>query len=125
MDNLTKKILINAFICLFFTSCSSFVKKEEGELLKQYEIPAYIMQQDVRIGQYVMPKNAKVNLFILSGDWIKVYAYRYEDDILQQKRMLLLYLFQDDFPKEKFDIDVFQEKLYEVVKPVTENTKGR
>jgi type II secretion system-associated lipoprotein len=122
---LVKKFFIIKFICLFFISCSSFVKDEENKILKQFEVPVYILQKDVTIRQHVIPKNAKVKLFILSGDWIKVYGYRYEDDILQQKRMLLLYLFQDDFPNEKFDVDFFQEKLYEVVKPVTENTKGR
>ena len=123
--NLMKKIFIIELICLFFMSCSSFVKKEDGEVLKQFEASAYTMQKDVQIRQDVMSKNDKVKLQILSGDWIKVYAYRYEDDILQQKRMLLLYLFSDDFPNEKFNVDFFREKLYEVVKPVAENTKGR
>ena len=123
-----KKNLIITFICLFIASCSSFVKKEEQELLKQYEASAYTMQKDVTIGQNVLPRNTKVRLLILSGDWIKVYALRYDDDILQQRRMLLLYLFQDDFPNGKFDVDVFQEKLYEVARPFKEedarNTRG-
>jgi len=114
------KILIIQIICLFFVSCSSFVKKDEHELLKQYEATAYTMLKDVQIAQHVLPKNAKVRLYILSGDWIKVYGYRYDEDILHQRRILLLYLFKDDFPKEKFDINFFQEKLYEVVKPLTQ-----
>ena len=120
-----KKFFIIKFICLFFISCSSFVKKEDNEVLKQFEEPAYIMQKDVVIGQHVLSKNTKVRLLIISGDWIKVYAFRYDEDVLKQRRMLLLYLFKDDFPNEKFDVDVFKEKLYEVVRPVSENIRGR
>jgi len=101
------------------------VKKENQKLLKQFETPAYIMQKEVIIGQHVLPRNTKVRILVLSGDWIKVYAFRYDEDMLRQRRMLILYLFSDDFPNEKFDMDVFQEKLYEVAIPVTENTKGR
>jgi len=120
-----KKFIIIKLICLFFISCSSFVKKGDQEVLKQYENSAYIMLTEVTIGQHVLPKNTKVRLLILSGDWIKVYAFRYDEDILQQRRMLILYLFSDDFPNEKFDVNFFEGKLHEVVRPVTENIRGR
>jgi len=39
-------------------------------------------------------------------------------DIVKGEWILILYLFPDDFEKEKFNRRVFEDRLYQVAKPV-------
>lgn len=125
-DGIMKKInlvLLSSFMLCFSLSCSTFVKDKEAEKLQSYERTGdqfidYILLQDVKTGDYLIKKGDRVRILITAGgNWIKVYVYRADEDLLLSIRVLALYLFEDDFPDEKYDPVFFQEKLHEVVKP--------
>ncbi|MEJ5363324.1 MAG: hypothetical protein WHV26_14795, partial [Spirochaetota bacterium] len=64
-------------------------------------------------------KGERVRIKITAtDDYIKVYAMPAKVDIVKGEWILMLYLFPDDFEKEKFDIKLFEDRLYQVVKPV-------
>jgi len=108
-----KKLLA---LCLLVLSCSSFVTKKDDAVLSELEQYTYVMLKDVNTEQKNLAKKQTVKIIIARGDdSIKVYAYEASVDILRSERVLILYMFADDFPKEKFDIDVFSRNLNEFV----------
>jgi len=122
-----KKIIPLLFLSalfLFAVSCSTFVKENEAEKLVKYEKSGdqfidYTLLQDVKTGDHLIKKGEKVRILItVGGDWIKVYVYRADEELLLSRRNLALYLFEDDFPDKKYDPDFLREKIYEVVKPL-------
>lgn len=126
-DGTMKKIniaLIAVFILILLSSCSTFVKDKEADKLRSLERTGdqfidYRLIRDVEAGNDSIKKGEKVRIVInVSGDWIKVYVYRAEEELLLSRRVLALYLFEDDFPDETYNPGFFREKLYEVVKPL-------
>ena len=122
-----KKINIAFFAIFMFIllpSCSTFVKDNEADKLQLYERAGerfidYRLLRDVEAGNQSIKKGEKVRIVINAGDdWIKVYVYRAEEDLLLSRRVLALYLFEDDFPDEKYNPGFFREKLHEVLKPL-------
>lgn len=116
-------ILIASCALCFALSCSSFVKDREAEKLQSYERTGdqfidYSLLQDVKSGDYLIKKGDKVRILItVGGNWIKVYVYRGDEDLLLSKRVLALFIFEDDFPDEKYNPLFFKEKLHEVIIP--------
>ena len=113
------KYKLAALMTLFsiMTACSSFVKDESMPELKKYEKATYILQKTVRDNGPVLTKNQKVKIVVMTGDsWVKVYGYPAGDDKLKTGRSLLLYLFDDDFVNDEFNIKVFEQELFKVVK---------
>jgi len=111
-------ILVISSIMLSLTSCSSYITKEEKLSLKNYE-GQYILLQDAVRNDIKIPKGEQVRLKITAtDDYIKVYAMPAKLDIVKGEWILILYLFPDDFEKEKFNIKVFEDRLYQVAKPV-------
>lgn len=117
----TKKpvfIILIASIIVSLTNCSSYITKEEILNLKNYE-GEYILLQDAVRNDIKIPKGEKVRVKITAtDDYIKVYAMTAKIDIVKGEWILILYLFPDDFEKEKFDTNIFENRLYQVVKPV-------
>jgi len=107
-------------LCLglvFTIACSSFVKDETLPELNKYENNIYVTGENIEIGDLSLKKNTPVRIIIVPGDeWIKVYAYPAKKDVLKAKRTLVLYLFQDQFPDELFDVAWFEKKLYSRLK---------
>ncbi len=100
----------------FISSCATFIKDEELPLLKAYEETIYILKKDVRRNDYILKKGQKVKIFIRIGDEsIKVYCYPSEEDFLKSERILILYIFNEDFENEVFDIAFFEENLNNVI----------
>jgi type II secretion system-associated lipoprotein len=126
-DGTMKKIniaLIAVFVLILLSSCSTFVKDKEADKLRSFEraddqFIDYRLLKDVETGNLSIKKGEKVRIVIsVGGDWIKVYVYRAEEELLVSRRVLALYLFEDDFPDEKYNPAFFREKLHEVVKPL-------
>lgn len=119
-----KPLLLASFIFCFALSCSTLIKDKEAEKLHSYERVGdqfidYILLQDAKTGDYLIKKGERVRILITAGgSWIKVYVYKADEDLLLSTRVLALYLFEDDFPDEKYDPVFFKEKLHEVVKPL-------
>ena len=101
-------------MCLLVLSCSSFATKEDDAKLNALEQHTYVMLKDVNVEQKSLAKKQAVKIMIARrDDSVKVYAYAVSVDILKSERVLILYMFADDFPGEKFDFDVFSSKLDE------------
>jgi len=111
-------IIVISSIILSLTSCSSYITKEEILSLKNYE-GQYILLQDAVRNDIKIPKGEQVRVKITAtDDYIKVYAMPAKLDIVKGEWILVLYMFPDDFEKEKFNIKVFEDRLYQVAKPV-------
>ncbi|MBP8177850.1 MAG: hypothetical protein KAY16_00745 [Spirochaetes bacterium] len=116
-----KCVFILFFLFVLFTSfiqCSSFMSKDAQTDLKKYE-GEYIILTDASRDEYTIPKGERVRIKIIAtDDYIKIYAMSAKSDFVKGEWILILYLFPDDFEKEKFNQKVFEDKLYQVLKPV-------
>jgi len=121
-----KKAIFVFLVFLFGASCSSFVKETEQPGLRELENAVYILHEDVEMGGISLKKNQEIRLVVNGGDdWIKVYGYPANEDKLRAPRVLIVYLFPEDFKDELFDMDVFREKLAAVVSLKTEEAAGK
>lgn len=101
---------------LLSTACDVFIEKNYVDFLKQKEKGVYLMKKDVEADGKFLKKGAAVRLLVVtSKDWIKVYAYPEKIDPLKAERLLVLYLFADDFEKKKFTPDFFTARLQTVL----------
>ncbi len=101
---------------VFLFSCGSFIKKTDIPQLKEYEKKEYTLKQDVSQAEVALKKGQRVRLHVITGDdMVKVYCFAADLDILKADRVLILYLFEDDFPKKELDLKFFEEKLFAIV----------
>ncbi|HPS56934.1 MAG TPA: hypothetical protein PK514_02410 [Spirochaetota bacterium] len=118
-----KKILLFFAVTqgLIITACSTFIPDEDADKLKMYEsvngsYQEYILLEDVDRNDLVLEKGERVKIIIVTGDeWVKVYAYRANDDLLKSVRFLILQMFTDDFPDNKFNREKFDLELGKIV----------
>ncbi len=113
--NISSIILIGS---LLMTGCSTFIPDADSERISiKYQAGEYVLVQDVIRNEIIFPKNSVVKLIVLTGDdWIKIYAYNAVEELLASNRFLLLYLFDVDFPDEKFSQEFLDAELLKVVK---------
>lgn len=99
-----------------FVACDVFLKRADLDVLKQKEEKVYTLRKDIEIDGRKLRKGEDVRIIFSSGgDWIKVHAYLARADRLKADRVLILYLFDDDFRGKKFDAQFFYERLNEVI----------
>lgn len=98
-------------------SCSSFIPDDEFERLRLYEAENetfndYILLQDITVNEVTLTKGTRVRIVLATGDdWVKVYAYRAEEDLLKSSRTLVLLMFDDEFTDKKFSREKFDQEL--------------
>ncbi len=115
-----KKFLLLIITAMAAVSCKTFIPENDVPLLTEFEKQDYVLLQDVSSGKSSLKKNTFVKILTVSGDsWVKVYAYDRNQTRLESERVLVLYLFSDDFKEEEFNVDYFRDRLYRVLKPVT------
>ncbi|MCU0822800.1 MAG: type II secretion system-associated lipoprotein [Spirochaetes bacterium] len=103
---------------LLITSCGKFIRDEEAGLLKSYETREYKLKKDISREEIQLKKGDIVKLIVkTSDDSIKVYCYSAREEFLKVERIVILFMFQDDFKDELLDIGVFEAKLFETVEP--------
>ena len=104
---------------LLISACSSFIKDDDANRITlQYQEGEYILLDDLTRNNVTLPKNSAVKLLVeTSSDWIKVYAYDSKEELLKSTRLLLLYLFDVDFPDEKFNQEYFDSEINKLVRP--------
>ena len=109
-----KKWAVAALV--FLCSCSSFIKDEHIAGLKGYESARYVMKQNAGREDAPLRKGEVVSLIVMTGgDFIKVYAYPVAVDFLKAERVLILFLFDEDFKDKAFDKQDFEERLFQLV----------
>ncbi len=112
-----KYFLIIAFTAI--TACSSLVKEKEINALNDYQNFLYKTKQEITASNKTLAKGNKIKIIIkVSSDWVKVYGYNANTDILKSERILILYLFKEDFPKGQFSKKYFNTQLNKLLKPL-------
>jgi type II secretion system-associated lipoprotein len=110
-----KRILAVLCIALFAVSCDTFLPKDEAaQLVTELEAAEYVLVQDIIAGDRTLAKGTRTKIKVRTHkDWIKVYGYPATENELHARMVLVLYLFKDDFEKEKFNREFFLNKLNE------------
>ncbi len=109
-----KRLLIPVMAVLFVcVSCDSFFIEKGGvEALKAYENKVYVLKKDIDVGGKKLKKGEDIRIVVSAGKgWVKVHAFPARENELKADRVLVLYLFDDDFQNNKFNIDFFNEQL--------------
>ena len=97
---MNRYLLVLLFSMIFLSSCVTLVKDEEIAVIKKYEERTYILKKNLmdNMGNS-LNKGTRVKIISkTTNDYIKFYAYSADEPLLESKRFLLLYLFQEDFP---------------------------
>ena len=116
MKTIILKISVVLFLA-FITGCATMIDKVHKTKIDEYEKKIYTLLNEEAVVGDPFKKGTKVKLIVVSGsDWVKVYAYDSSEDVLNAKRSLILYLFKEDFPTQKFELNVLEKKLGEKVK---------
>lgn len=97
-------------------ACDIFVNKADIDLLKEKEKKIYFLKKDIDIEGKKLKKGEPVRIVIVTAkEWIKVLAYPAKANDLKADRLLILYLFDDDFQQKQFKMNAFEEQLNAVV----------
>ena len=104
---------------IVLTACSTFIPDEENDKLKLInQSGEYVLVDKIERNGVVLEKDTTVKLILLTSDeWIKVYAYKSDEGLLVSSRVLILYMFDSDFPEKKFDRVLFNKELEKIVIP--------
>lgn len=120
LNSFVMPLLLALIMILFLSNCNSpMVKRDQIEYLNKKYSGQYITMKTVDIGNNdVLPKGSRVKLYFKStSEAIIAYAYRAN----QPREMVIgkniLFLFETDFPKEEFQMDLFEKRLNEIIKP--------
>jgi len=118
-ENMYKKIkLLSVVLPLLLAGagCSSFVSEADiDRLTLKYQTGTYLLLQDITRNGVTIPKGTEVKLTFVAGDeWIKIYAYDKNEQLLTSKRQLLIYMFEDEFPDEEFKPELVDKELAKV-----------
>ena len=89
--------------------------EQENDILSRQHVTA-VMKKKIELDENKLDAGQRVKLyFILNENSIRVYAYPAEVEFLKSERLLILYLFEDDFKDGRYDKDYFYGKLNDVV----------
>ena len=104
---------------LSVAACSSFIKDADVERVTlKYQEGEYVLLEDLKRNDLTLSKNTPVKLLVeTSSDWIKIYAYDSKEELLKSTRLILLYLFDSDFPDERFNQEHLDFELRKLVIP--------
>ncbi|HOA08381.1 MAG TPA: hypothetical protein PK419_07645 [Spirochaetota bacterium] len=97
---MNRYLLVFLFSLISLSSCVTLIKDEEVDTIKKYEEGTYILKTNLtdNMGNS-LSKGTRVKLISkTTNEYVKFYAYSANEPLLESKRFLLLYLFQEDFP---------------------------
>jgi len=97
---MNRYLLVLLFSVIFLSSCVTLIKDEEIDVIKKYEEGTYILKVNLmdNMGNTIS-KGTRVKIISkTTNEYVKFYAYSSDEPLLESKRFLLLYLFQEDFP---------------------------
>lgn len=114
-------------LIIALTACSTFIPEEESDRLKLInQSGEYVLVDKIERNGIILEKNTTVNLVVVTSDeWVKVYAYRSAEGLLASNRIIILYMFESDFPDKKFKRDLFNKELEKIVIPKTASMKDK
>ena len=97
---MNRYLLVFLFSLITLSSCVTLIKDEEIVAIKKYEDVTYILKTNLtdNMGNS-LSKGTRVKIISkTTNEYVKFYAYSANEPLLESKRFLLLYLFQEDFP---------------------------
>jgi len=97
---MNRYLLVFLFSIIFLSSCVTLIKDEEIDAIKKYEEGTYILKTNLvdNMGN-TLNKGTRIKIISkTTNEYVKFYAYSADEPLLESKRFLLLYLFQEDFP---------------------------
>ena len=97
---MNRYLIVFLLSLITFSSCVTLIKDEEIADIKKYEEGTYILKTNLadNMGNS-LSKGTRVKIISRStNEYVKFYAYSADEPLLESKRFLLLYLFQEDFP---------------------------
>ncbi len=101
---------------LIVPACDVFVPGNDMSALRERENRLYVMKNDLEIDGKKLKKGEDVRIKITTGsDWIKVHAFPARADELKAEYLLLLFVFDDEFEKNKYNAGYFNERLAALV----------
>jgi len=108
-----KRLIIPVVAGLFFfASCDGFIDGKSADALKDYEKKYYVLKKDIDVEGKKLKKGEEVRIVVTAGkEWVKVHAYPARANELKADRILILYIFDDDFEKKRFNMNFFNEQL--------------
>ena len=113
-------IWLGVFVVCLLQCSARFVKREKLNQLKNELEGVYVLLKDIDIGNNQKASTGtKVKLYFMSdSESIKVYAYPHTQPRESALGKNILYLFENDFPKEEWEENFFKKKLFHVVKKI-------
>lgn len=108
-----KRILLAITASLLLVpACDVFVPGKDLGALRERENRIYVLKNDMEIDGKRMKKGEEIRIKITTGsDWIKVHAFPARTDELKAEYLLLLFVFDDEFEKNKYNAGYFNERL--------------
>ena len=104
------------FVLCLAVSCTTFMLDEQADDIMKLDKAVGTIKKPIARDDYKLEKGQKVRLQLLLNDAsIKVYAYPSDVEFLKSNRLLVLYLFEDDFKDGRFNKKLFTDKLDEIV----------
>lgn len=96
------------------------MKREELDYLNKKYAGEFIIKKPVDIGNNrKLKKGARVYIYFRSGsESVKVYAYPSNQPREEAIGKNILFLFEEDFPNEKYSRKLLEKKLDEIIEPV-------
>lgn len=100
-------------------SCSHFFTVQSKAELSEFEKKTLVIANDIKVNQDVLVKGQKIKIKIFTGsDWVKIRGYDANKDPLQAKQVLLIYMFEDEFPEKKFSMEFLAQRLGDIAVPL-------
>jgi len=99
-------------------SCAHFFTVESKAQLGEFEKKTFVIKNDIKVDQDVFIKGQKIKVKVFTGsDWVKIRGYNADKDPLRAKQVLLIFMFEDEFPGKKFNMDYFTQRLSDIAVP--------
>jgi type II secretion system-associated lipoprotein len=109
---LRRSIFYTFALVLAMTACDVFVTHDEIDFMKGLQNKVYILKKDFDVEGKKLKRGEDIKIVITpKTGWIKVHAYQAKANELKADRVLILYLFEEDFPKKLYNREFFLEQL--------------
>ncbi|MDH4199838.1 MAG: type II secretion system-associated lipoprotein [Spirochaetia bacterium] len=98
----------------------SFVKDDELRTLESQYTGIYSVKKDINVtNDNILRAGTRIRLYFLSGtNSIKVYAYDFDEPRENALGKNILYLFESDFPENKFQKEILEKRISELLNKV-------
>jgi len=122
MNNVKKYVIISIllpYVVLNLSFCNQkFVKRDEIKVLqKKYSGEYFLLKKIETSNNESLKKGSRIKIYFRSGSHsIKAYAYPYNEDRETVMGDNILYLFDNEFEKKKYNRESFEKKLAEIIK---------